>query len=140
MKKLLLLLSLTLLTLSCSTDETTQRDENCYNSEVAYPQISLLPTWQGEFYRHINGVEILPRLVNTSNSITVYLENGEVRTYCKAVQMAQPYLGGANEPDSNNLRLTTTDYFRINRTSTNGYDISISSTEGDLINYAFAKR
>ena len=45
MKKLLLLLSLTLLTLSCSTDETTQRDENCYNSEVAYPQISLLPTW-----------------------------------------------------------------------------------------------
>ena len=49
MKKLLLLASLTLLTLSCSTDETTQRDENCYNSEVAYPQISLLPTWQGEF-------------------------------------------------------------------------------------------
>ena len=71
MKKLLLLMSLTLL-LSCSTEETVQTDLNCYNSEVSYPQISLLPTWQGEFYRHINGVEILPRLVNTSNSITVY--------------------------------------------------------------------
>lgn len=139
MKKLLLL-SLILLTLSCSTEETVQRDLTCYNSEVSYPQISLLPTWQGEFYRHINGVEVLPRVVNTSNSITVYLENGEVRTYCKAVQMGQPYLNGDNEPNSNNLRLTTTDYFRIDRTSTNSYNISIHNSEGDLINSIFAKR
>lgn len=133
-------MSLTLLTLSCSTEETTQTDLNCYNSEVSYPQISLLEVWQGEFYRHINGVEILPRVINTENSITVYLEGGEVRTYCKAQQMAQEYHSGDNNPFNNNLQLTSTDYFRIDRLSTNAYNIAIHNREGDLINYAFAKR
>ena len=135
MKKLLFIFIATIL-LSCTTEETVQTDLNCYNSDLSYPQISLLEIWQGEFYRHDNGVEILPRVVNTANSITVYLENGEVRTYCKALQMAQPYHEGDNEPFENHLQLTPTEYFSI----TNDYFISIHNSEGVIISYPFAKR
>lgn len=134
MRKILLLLSLTLLTLSCSTDESNQRlNQNCYNSQYNYEQISFEDRWQGEFYRHENGVEILPRVVITENNMTVYLENGEVREYCKAVQMGQNY-------GQNSLRLTEDEYLGMIYWSTNAFYISIHNNEGDIFNYLFAKR
>jgi len=50
MKKLLFL-SLTLLTLSCSTEE---RNLNCYNSEYGYEQLNMDEDFIGVWYRTDN--------------------------------------------------------------------------------------
>ena len=132
MKKLLLLASLTLLTLSCSTDEL-QRDENCYNSEYNYEQVQFQENYIGDFRVAVNGVrQDVPRVVTTETSLTIYLENGEVREYCKALQMAQSW-------QSNNLQLAPTHYLRMQRNSSNLYNIVLTEDGQDVFNRHFGR-
>ena len=87
----------------------------------------------GDFRVAVNGVrQDVPRVVTTETSLTIYLENGEVREYCKALQMAQSW-------HSNNLQLGDTHYLRMQRNSSNLYNIVLIEDGQDVFNRFFGR-